>query len=471
MRYPEKLIDKLERVREIHSSWKSSIPFDDVIKWILQFDTEDYDIAIRIIEHINYFNFDDIRNALGIAYSKLIRKSIEKGTKVKNTNTLFAGMGDNGKSGSMISYHFRVINELSEENFNENDDLIEAGGIENIVLIDDILSTGFQATKEIVKLTEKVTPFGVNNIFLLTVCGMKDGIRKVEEETKAYTFSAIEYSTKDTAVDLDAKFYEGLTYEERERMKSRIEYYGKVAYPKQPLGFGQVGSLIAFDFNTPNTTLPIIWSDTNSWIPLFKRARRINGINAYYKQFDKSKKEKATTEIIDKSELIIYVEGKIEETFFDLLIQEKDLDKRLGYKKVSIVSLGGAMMSKKLLTQLSNYNQEQIFIFENDLHVQQTIGNEMYEKLKVVLMNPNIMGFFKIKEIINTELGNKEISEVTQGREATDLLYFEVETILIKKKSSAQRHNVLKEYISKYFNDEEFSSFLEDMKDKLNKNK
>ena len=120
MRYPETLIDKLDRVKEIHNSWKSSIPFEDVVKWILQFDSEDYDLAIRIIEHINFLNFEDIKNALSIAYSKLIRQSIEKGTKITHRNTLFAGLGDNGKSGSMISYHFRAINELSEENFNDN---------------------------------------------------------------------------------------------------------------------------------------------------------------------------------------------------------------------------------------------------------------------------------------------------------------------------------------------------------------
>ncbi|MBU8610694.1 MULTISPECIES: phosphoribosyltransferase-like protein [Bacillus] len=468
MRYPEKLIDKLERVKEIHRNWNSSIPFEDVVNWILQFDSEDYKLAIRIIEHINFLNFADIKNSLAIAYSKLIRKSIEKGTKITHRNTLFAGLGENGKSGSMISYHFRVINELSEENFSDNDVLIESGNIENIVLIDDILSTGHQATKEINKLTEKVTPSGVNNIFLLTVCGMKDGIRKVEEETKAYTFSAIEYSTKDTIIDLDGKFYEGFTYEERERIKKRIEYYGKIAYPKQPFGFGQIGSLIAFDFNTPNTSLPIIWSDNNSWIPLFKRARRINGIQSYYKQFEKSKKEKITFDNKNKSELTIYVEGKIEEVFFDLLIQEKNLVEILGYEKVNVVSLGGAIMSEKLLIQLLNEKQEQVFIFEDDMHIRRIIEREPYNNLKVVLMGPNIMSFFNIKDIIKLEKNDKQLDEMTNGMEVTDKLYFDIEMLLIKKRTPTQRFNILKEYISKYFNNEMFDNFIKEVKAKLN---
>jgi hypothetical protein len=261
-----------------------------------------------------------------------------------------------------------------------------------------------------------------------------------------------------------------LTYEERERLKSRIEYYGKIAYPKQPFGFGQIGGLIAFDFNTPNTTLPIIWSDANSWIPLFKRARRINGINSYYKQFEKVKKDKSPTVQMAATELSIYVEGKMEEILFDLLIQEKQLPERLGYDKVNIIALGGAIMSKSLISKLQNDTQEQIFVFEDDLHTKQILNKEHYGNLKIVLLKPNILGFFKIKEIIKSEKGDKQLIEATQGMEVTDKLYFDVEMILMKKVSPTQRQNLLKEYISKYFDNESYSEFIKEIKEKLGKN-
>lgn len=471
MRYPEKLIDKLELVKDIHKSWKSSILFDEVVRWILQFDPDDYDLAIRIIEHINFLNYSDIKNALSIAYSKLIRKSIDKGTKITHKNTLFAGVGDNGKSGSMVSYHFRIINELSEENFNnENEDsLIESGNVENIVLIDDIISTGTQASKEIKKLTEKVTPFGVKNIFLLTICGMRDGIKKIEDETKAYTFSAIEYSSKDTVNDLDGKFYQGLMYDERERLKKRIEYYGGIAYSKQPLGFGQIGGLIAFDFNTPNTSLPIIWSNANSWIPLFKRSRRINGISSYYKQFEKGKGEKVLIKENDNKVLTFFVEGKIEETFFDLLLQKKMLAERLGYQKINVVALGNASMSVNLLKKLQKEEQEQVFVLEDDLNTQKLLPKAPYNSLNIVLMQPNIMSFFKIKDIIKEERGDKQFKEATEGMEITNKLYFDVEYYLIKKAPSSRRQDILKEYIDRYFDNETFEEFIKDVRKTLSK--
>ncbi len=468
MRYPEKLIDQIDHIKEIHESWKSSISLDDVIKWILQFDSEDYDLAIRIIEHINFLNFSDIKNALAIAYSKLIRKSIDKGTKITHANTLFAGIGENGKSGSMISYHFRVINELSEENFSDNDELIEAGKVENIVLIDDVISTGQQASKEIKRLTEKVTPFGVKNIFLLTVCGMKDAIVKIEDETKAYTFSAIEYSTKDTVIDLDGRFYQGITYEEREVLKSRIEYYGKVAYPRQPFGFGKIGGLIAFDFNTPNTSLPIIWSDNNSWIPIFKRARRINGISAYYKQFEKIKKDTTKPKEKQKTVLSIYVEGKTEEILFDLLLKEKQFAEKLGFEIVNIIALGGAFTSKNLINKLLNEEQEQILILENDLHTKQMVERIKIQESKIVYLSPNIMSFFNIKDLIKT-LNDKHLIEITQGYELTDKTYFDAEMILMKKISPTRRQNMLKDFVNRFFNQEAYENFINEIKNKVNK--
>jgi hypothetical protein len=252
LKYPVSLQSKLEEVEKTVSSWPVDIVLKDVIKWILQFDPYDYDLAIRVIKNLNVIGHEDLKNALSIAYSKLIRKSVERGTQITSKNTLFAGLGESGKSGSMVSYNFRIINELSEENFQDNeimDEYIQEGKIENIVLVDDVISTGTQASKNIKELTEKVTPYGVKNIFLLTICGLKEGITKVEEETKAYTFSAFEYDKHDTVLSLDSMFYEDIPYEEREKLLKRLEAYGSICYKTNPLGFRGVGALLVFYYN------------------------------------------------------------------------------------------------------------------------------------------------------------------------------------------------------------------------------
>ncbi|MEM7183918.1 MAG: hypothetical protein AAF518_23640 [Spirochaetota bacterium] len=362
MKYPVKLQTQIDEIKQIIKEWPIAISMNEVFQWIMQFDNDDFDLAFRIIKHMNVIGVDDLDHALSIAYSKLQRKAKDKNTEIKTTNTLFVGIGDEGKSGAMVSYHFRVIHELSEENFINDTSLkhLEEGGIENIVLVDDIISTGNQAITEINKLTEKVTALGVKNIFLLTAVGMKDAIEKIEKETKAYTFSAFEYNEKDTVQNLDADFYNGIPFERREYILDRLKYYGQIAN-RNALGHGGIGGLIVFYYRTPNSTLPIVWGTGNSWIPLFKSAIRINGINLYYKQINKSIANKKTK--AKKSDLTFYVERKIDEMFFDRL--HLRLQEKLSISKLNIVALNGFHV-EKLIDSIETLTTNYLFIAVED---------------------------------------------------------------------------------------------------------
>lgn len=470
MKYPGSLSKKLESVEQIHKSWNSSIRFEEVVNWILQFDSDDYDLAIRIIANINFLNYGDVKSALNIAYSKLARKAIERGTSIDMKNTLFAGLGDFGKSGSMMSYNFRIINELSEENFLANDDLISSGKIENIVLIDDVLSTGNQSLKEIEKLTIKVTPYGVKNIFLLTVCGMKDGIARIEEKTKAYTFSAFEYDNKDTASDLDGDFYEGLNYEERDLMLKRLESYGNIVNSNAPLGYGGIGGLIAFDFNTPNTSLPIIWGNSNSWIPLFKRTQRINGIQSYYKQFEKKTNSNKQDNKDSKEDILsIFVEGKIEETFFDILLKKTDLSQKLNFEKVNIIALGGTLGYKRLINQLTDLPGNKIIILEDDKNNRHLVEKFKETEIPVLFLEPNVIGLINIKKLAKDDKYLTKVDDVILGSEVTDHLYFEIEMLLLKKRSVSSRSKIIWTLVSNYLDEQKYQKFINDLIQKIGK--
>lgn len=182
MKYPQSLEKQLSEVKAITDNWAVDVSFENIIKWIMQFDSNDFDLAVRVIKNLNVIGFDELNNALTIAYSKLERKALDKQVRITGINTLFVGMGEGGKSGAMVSYNFRMVNQLSEEIFFDDNALthLEEGRIDNIVLIDDIISSGRQAVSEIRKFSDVVLPFGVKNIFLLTAVGMKDGIKKVE---------------------------------------------------------------------------------------------------------------------------------------------------------------------------------------------------------------------------------------------------------------------------------------------------
>lgn len=366
MKYPISHKKYIEELEAIVASWPVDKSFDDVLKWLMQFDNDDIDLAVRIIKNLNVIGFDDLNTSLSIAYSKLERAAIDRGSPISRQNTLFAGIGDGGKSGAMMGYNFRVINEIPEENFLSDESLIylEQGRVDNIVLIDDVIGTGDQATEEIKRLTEKITPFGVKNIFMLTAVGMGVGIKKILKDTKAHVFSAFEYSDMDTAKNLDSLFYEGASHENRKKMQARLEYYG-AATSDWPLGYGGIGSFISFYYNTPNISLPLIWSSKNSWIPLFKRTVKIDGISSYYKQIDSSlnkRKKENTTSPQKINELHVYVEGRIGEAFFDYIVSAIESPY---FEKISIISLGG-FGSKNLFENIARLSKNYLFILEDD---------------------------------------------------------------------------------------------------------
>ena len=170
---------------------------------------------------------------------------------------MFASIGGASKSGAMISYNFRLINELASANFLDDESIkyIENGKIENLVLVDDIIGTGEQSSKELKDIAERVLPLGVKNIFILTAIGFKTGIKRVEEIQLADVFSALEYDNDDTVLSLDSTFYDGLSYAERK------EYFEKFSKYKG-LGYKGAGALIAFYYNTPNYMESSTWLDS-----------------------------------------------------------------------------------------------------------------------------------------------------------------------------------------------------------------
>lgn len=276
---PTTLKAQLPKIDSIISKWPIKISLDHAIKWIMQFDAEDQQLAIRILEHIHVLGLKEVRDALEVAHAKLERMVSEKGTPIKGNNTLYAGVGSSAKSGGLISYHYRVSAELPEDNFfsSEEERILDLSKVENIILVDDVVGTGKTITKEVTRIAEEVyTLSKTRNVFVLTVAGYEEGIQHITKETGASVVCALEYTSKDTVSNLDAAFYKDLPVSDRGADLERIKRYCR-SISTSELGFGGVGGLLVFDHNTPNTTLPIIWHNGKGWLPLFPRATRIPG--------------------------------------------------------------------------------------------------------------------------------------------------------------------------------------------------
>jgi hypothetical protein len=476
MRYPKSIADEIESIENVVSTWPSDlgITVEDVLKWVLQFDDADISLAMRVIRNLNVVGQRDIDRGLQIAFSKLVRKAVEKGSRITGVNTLYAAMGDVGKSGAMIGYHLRRNTSISEENFLNEDTFahVTEGRVENIVLLDDVIGTGNQATEAIEELTEVVLPLGVKNIFVLSVCGMRGAIEEIEEKTKAYTFSAFEYDGIDTAASLDSSFYEGVAHEERDRLRQRLTAYGRISYARNPLGFGGLGGLLVLPYNTPNFTLPIIWSDANQWIPLFRRVRRVNGIQAYYKQFQKAVGEKASVpEPISQPEsrpaVTLFVEGKRDEAFFDEVVSSGALHGFEDADGVSVVSMGSNVAPDRLVELLVATNPNSVFIVDSDRYGTGRAHERLRGLAPVVLLEPSYFRFFDLEKIAHAFNLDIPTEMVRDGpREEVAL---QVERALMRSGTMDRSLKVTRELARNYLDPAELEAFAIRLREALSR--
>lgn len=371
---PSSLRALIDRIELAIKRWPIQITIDRAIRWVLQFEAEDYLLAVRILENLDVLGPTDIRAALEVAHTKLLRKMAEKGSPMKGNNTLYAGIGSAAKSGALISYHYRTVAGLPEDDFISTDEEqeLDIRNIENIVFVDDFIGTGKMISKEIKRIAEEVYALsGTRKIFILAVAGYEEGIQHIVEETGASVVCALEYSSRDTVALLDATFYEGLPVAERSAALDRIKRYCRVISTSE-LGFGAIGGLLVFDHNTPNTTLPLVWHNGKGWNPLFPRSGKIPGAAKVLKsaQDERSQHLAKEQQIIprEKAELTLFVEGKIDELFIDNLRQRHKLAQCIGVGEVTAIALGGLYQSNRLLELVRSAKKHAVFVLDDDQH-------------------------------------------------------------------------------------------------------
>lgn len=60
----------------------------------------------------------------------------------------------------------------------------------------------------------------------------------------------------------------------KETAKIMVEGYGKIIEPKKALGHMDGQYCFGFSYNIPNNSLPIFWSSSNGWNPIFCRKEK-----------------------------------------------------------------------------------------------------------------------------------------------------------------------------------------------------
>lgn len=238
----------------------------DYERWINQFELEDQDSIIKLLDHFHYFSSDKVFELLNELYKKLVAEF-----NIDEKTTLFVPVGYIAKSGAAISYFFRRENNLSEESFIALKDIEIADfhRLKNIVFLDDFIGTGeyIDSIKKdlILKLPENIR----NRVNFICACvvGYQQGIDKVRDDLlKVCSAYTIRYNEQ----PLHSKS-SIFSKNEKKKILEVLYKYNSQLKPNSPMGYGSIMGLVSFFFATPNNTLPIFWSSKDDWYPLFPR--------------------------------------------------------------------------------------------------------------------------------------------------------------------------------------------------------
>ncbi|MBF0591065.1 MAG: hypothetical protein HQL02_03145 [Nitrospirae bacterium] len=215
-------------------------------------------------------------------------------------HTRFLGMGNPPESGVFLLYYFRQENKLSRELFihshqifsqsgGNNGAILRENDVKRYIYIDDLCGSGTQAidySEDILENIKKLNPEvevdyyvlfsttkGLNNVRDYKKFNRVECIFELDDSYKCLENDSRYFANIDANIDAS----KGVCRDFARRM---CKEYGKMLSPKYPLGYGDCQLLMAFNYNTPDNSLPIFWYDGEyhnnvRWIPVFKRYDKI----------------------------------------------------------------------------------------------------------------------------------------------------------------------------------------------------
>ncbi len=239
-------------------------------------------ISLFLLCNFVYYNEAEVKHLMKVMIENYIHeyffrqgKSIVDDSEIEELikKTTFFPLGNQSESSSYMLYIFRQINDLSKYDFEEKKDS------ENIVFVDDFSITGTQANRYIKDYLKKHPDSVYKKLYVLLMVSTQDAIKKIKSINQVDNVLPCIVMDDSSKVFSDSSIvFQGYSPEIKEQAKKVCQYYGELILNEEDkkhgataLGFGDGGYLMGTYYNTPNNTLPIFWSDENSWQPIFQR--------------------------------------------------------------------------------------------------------------------------------------------------------------------------------------------------------
>jgi hypothetical protein len=295
----------LETIKTLNSTvWENRVQRPRIDSWLNGFSGGDDERlnALFLLSQMIYFGDNEIREALRSIYRDLFRYPIVAHLRRSNADTAdtalldqlfrlelnttrFLGVGNPSESGTHLLYFFRQENALPSNVFIHTHEIFTRSALQphhqlrqpavrRYIFLDDLCASGHQAieySREVVELAKAID--ATLRFSYYPIIATQDGLARIRNHAMFDEVEAV------FEIDSSYKCFENTSRHFADPpagVTLQLAYtlarvYGHRLEPTKPLGYADGQLLLAFHHNTPDNTLPIMWSDTGGWVPPFRR--------------------------------------------------------------------------------------------------------------------------------------------------------------------------------------------------------
>lgn len=253
--------DQIRRLVQKFTGYPINIDAESLREWIRQFDENDWPLALKILDWVDYYNNPRICGELHDFYQQIQTR----GCNINNS--YFASFCPAGHSGEIILERFRFANNFKTRRFDRSFihlselNLMYSVRGSSFFFIEDFIGTGNQTVEMWERISNFVPP--KNNLFLFVITGHEEGIERVEEETPLEVIcNRVIYDDMKIFSEANQTF----SRDEQQRVRrycENVEHW--------PEGYGGCQSKVIFFYRAPNNTISILRCNAPQWNGLFLR--------------------------------------------------------------------------------------------------------------------------------------------------------------------------------------------------------
>lgn len=236
--------------------------------WIGNFDDSDAELALKVLDNVEYFNDSRMYLACQEIFAQL---RTLKGAALNNV--YFCAFGSPAHSGQHIYSIFATANSLtgranaSRFKLISELNMLSLESNVTVVFLDDFIGTGDQSIGYWAEIESIVTDNV--DVYLGVVAAFEDGIRNVQTNTPMKVLCYRRFNDSD-------KLFSATNPRFTEEEKDTLEKYCYVTGASNPEGYGNCQALVVSPYKTPNNTVAILTVQNNEWEGIFPRYPNIS---------------------------------------------------------------------------------------------------------------------------------------------------------------------------------------------------